>query len=445
MATPPNPVRSVAFQTAILLSAIAVARFARADWVVEPVDLSGAAGWSLNLDVDSAGDPHAAYFTSNGGWKYKIRGASGWTDRFTIPSGDAFALDGNDDPYFITSPSPNFYPQFQILLDNNLLLGQQLFGGSISENVFLDFDAQDRPQVGYVDPAARQLKHAAWNGSQWLTRIVATGNEFQFGSSDFTATLDGQGAMHFAWRNASNVLRYAKPTSTSWTLSSPVSTADARPYDLDVDDAGNVHLAYDVFTGSTATGGLHYGKFNGSSWSVGRVSGLDGSGAARTQVVADETGAAHLFTYDSVFRGPDVLKHVFREDGVWTSETLDSRDSNFSGPETIEAMWANGNFHVLFATGNKEIYYAYQPAALDPADFNRNGRMEGEDLAMWSTHFGSTGGADADADGDSDGSDFLIWQRSLSGGPQPTSPVPEPASALLITAATLLLAKRRRA
>jgi hypothetical protein len=47
------------------------------------------------------------------------------------------------------------------------------------------------------------------------------------------------------------------------------------------------------------------------------------------------------------------------------------------------------------------------------ADFNDSGAVDGADLDVWETAFGSTAGGDADGDGDSDGADFLAWQSGF--------------------------------
>src|SRR5690606_3859001 len=54
----------------------------------------------------------------------------------------------------------------------------------------------------------------------------------------------------------------------------------------------------------------------------------------------------------------------------------------------------------------------------DPADFNIDGNVDGADLGVWETNFGTTRNAlrshgDADGDGNVDGHDFLAWQRSF--------------------------------
>jgi hypothetical protein len=81
-----------------------------------------------------------------------------------------------------------------------------------------------------------------------------------------------------------------------------------------------------------------------------------------------------------------------------------------------------------------------------PGDFNDSGVVDGADLALWRTNFGSATATfsqgDADDDDDVDGNDYLVWQRNV--GPAPTmsavSAVPEPAASLLslLTATTLL-------
>jgi hypothetical protein len=257
---------------------------------------------------------------------------------------------------------------------------------------YLDFDSQNRPHVGYVDTTNQQLKHAYWNGNSWTTRVVATSPDFRFTFSSLIATLDDNDQMHFTWDSFDQgVLKYAKPTGSTWQVTTPFGAIDAFPYDIDVDAAGNAHLAYNVFTGSTLTGGLFYSSQNGSTWQGGRVSGLDGSGGGRSKVVVDAMGEPHLFTYDSTFSGPETLKHVYRSNNAWISETIDSYTGGLSGPDEIEATIDDAGMHVVYSTGHETVHYAFLSTQGSPGDF--------------------------DGDGDVDGRDFLKWQRSDSPDP----------------------------
>jgi peptidyl-prolyl cis-trans isomerase A (cyclophilin A) len=86
---------------------------------------------------------------------------------------------------------------------------------------------------------------------------------------------------------------------------------------------------------------------------------------------------------------------------------------------------------------------------LPAGDFDRNGMVNGADLALWRANQGMASGAfldkgDADMDGDVDGSDFMIWQRNVGTSVTPVSAVPEPAAAgLAILAAAAVLRRRK--
>jgi hypothetical protein len=90
------------------------------------------------------------------------------------------------------------------------------------------------------------------------------------------------------------------------------------------------------------------------------------------------------------------------------------------------------------------------PAWLAPtflaADFNRDGNVDGADLATWSGSFGAASGAppdagDANGDGATDGSDFLIWQQQVNVSANQLASImsmPEPSTFNLIVGAFML-------
>ncbi|WP_145435526.1 hypothetical protein [Lacipirellula limnantheis] len=88
------------------------------------------------------------------------------------------------------------------------------------------------------------------------------------------------------------------------------------------------------------------------------------------------------------------------------------------------------------------------------SDFDGDGDVDGDDLALWRTGFGTAGAAtagdgDADADGNVDGRDFLIWQRQFGFDltPGTITAVPEPGRGgpLILGLAIAGSALRRRA
>jgi hypothetical protein len=85
---------------------------------------------------------------------------------------------------------------------------------------------------------------------------------------------------------------------------------------------------------------------------------------------------------------------------------------------------------------NVHIEFTPDPSLpLFEADFNHDGAVDSQDLAVWSENYGVGVGADADGDGDSDGRDFLIWQRQVGSAASVVGAavaVPEPTGLALI-------------
>jgi hypothetical protein len=103
-----------------------------------------------------------------------------------------------------------------------------------------------------------------------------------------------------------------------------------------------------------------------------------------------------------------------------------------------------------------EIESIYTSAPAVAGDYNRDGVIDGADLAEWSLAAGNSGTsgswaarftADGNGDGRVDGADFLAWQQALGEAQPPLIAAPEPASvglALPPLACAAYGARRRR-
>lgn len=105
---------------------------------------------------------------------------------------------------------------------------------------------------------------------------------------------------------------------------------------------------------------------------------------------------------------------------------------------------SGGDYGSIFVADNMTVTAT---AALAAADFNEDFAVDGADLALWTTNFGTLTLAtrmqgDANADGAVDGADLLTWQRQLA--IHSMAAVPEP-SALAIFALGAGWRLRRRA
>ena len=79
------------------------------------------------------------------------------------------------------------------------------------------------------------------------------------------------------------------------------------------------------------------------------------------------------------------------------------------------------------------------------ADFDIDDDVDGQDLLIWESSYGSGAGGDTDSDADSDGADFLTWQHEHTGVSSLAASVsiPEPTTALLLLLGLAGLAARR--
>ncbi|MDZ4659440.1 MAG: hypothetical protein SH868_17860 [Bythopirellula sp.] len=102
---------------------------------------------------------------------------------------------------------------------------------------------------------------------------------------------------------------------------------------------------------------------------------------------------------------------------------------NLLGQAPVTASDANMRGYVgQFRT---DLLAAFADALVLSADFNQDTFVNGQDLLIWQTKYGSAGNnsmGDADGDGFVTGRDFLIWQREFTGAPLSAVVVPEPMS-----------------
>jgi hypothetical protein len=133
----------------------------------------------------------------------------------------------------------------------------------------------------------------------------------------------------------------------------------------------------------------------------------------------------------------------------WAPNTM----SRILGTSTVQEAAMDPNltqgtrkqFTALDAGGLVDIGWSIAIPSFNSADFNRDGTVNGPDLAVWRSAFRINANASADADGDSDGNDFLIWQRRLGQHAVAVAGfVPEPSAAALATLAIGGQALRRR-
>ncbi len=339
-------------------------------FVLGTLDGSGIdAGSYASLAPERSGDLHAAY---TGGFgtqelRYLKRVSGNWGSvEFPDPGVGAshavVAVDGDSRPKILyrgPSGELKLAGKSGTWSSETLESGDLIPGGAAVDPVGV--------QASYYDAAAKDLKHARWNGLSWSTNTVDTAGDVGRYSS---LAIDSSGTPHIAYYDATNAdLKYARWTGAAWS----VETVDGTGVDvgsapaLALDGSGWARIAYadttnmDVKFASKSSGGWTLQTVDGPG-SMGNVGGLalDGSGKA-------------AISYSDL--GSQDLKAALWTGGSWSTMTVDSRGGKgeYSGP-VIEPF---GSMTVVYKdSSNDDLKSASWSAGL-PTPIGGRGPLSG--------------------------------------------------------------------
>ena len=210
------------------------------------------------------------------------------------------------------------------------------------------------------------------------------------------------------------------PQTDNILLDATLATGGALPADVAV-----MNIAGDIVFGST---GLLEIQLNGVL--TGEYDALNITGAATLDGTLDV----------------ELLDNLTPAAGsTFTILTASSVSGTFT--ESLPSLTGNLAWFVNYNATSVELVATYG------ADFDEDGDVDANDLALWEAGFGSSIAihvdGDANADGVSDGLDFLVWQQqlgSMAAGLSASQRVPEPGTATLvmILAASFAALRRRR-
>jgi len=220
----------------------------------------------------------------------------------------------------------------------------------------------------------RDISYKRWNAtnSTWtMTEVVST--ESTNDSHSSTIAMDRTGDAHVAWHDVPNYggsgmdvdIFYKRwnATGSTWTTTEVVSTESTNDSDFStiaVDDAGNVHVAWEDWTnygGSGMDRDIFYKRWNvtDSTWTTTEVVSIESTdNSAGSTIAVDDAGNAHVAWEDwTNYGGLGVNVVIFYKrwnatSNTWTTTEVVSTESTGSSYQPSIAVDNTGNVHVAW-------------------------------------------------------------------------------------------------
>jgi hypothetical protein len=290
-------------------------------WQVFVVESSGEAGSGVSLAVDSAGNPHIAYFrsasvTALGDLKYAkgtcTPNGQSWTCSFaktTIETGihDTFsagntsiALDGTGVPHI--AYFDNTHDQLKWARKLSGVWDTANVTATAGGIVSMVTDENNFPQMVFGDSASNQIKYV-----RIFCAFIFCGWTFEDVDTGLTPTMKraADGRVHVAYAR-SGMTRYALRTCSgstcSWTLQAVGPSGNAFFPGLALNSAGSPFITFVRSPFSE----LMYANRTFFGWNT-QVADVDVSDTGNTSIVIDSTDHRHI-SYPG--RSDQSLRHV---------------------------------------------------------------------------------------------------------------------------------------
>jgi hypothetical protein len=369
---------SVAIIALALLAWRAVAR-PTGNWQMEMVD-SGQVGWNTSLELDAAGRPHISYFDyGNSHLKYTHWDGVAWRME-TVDSGDQVGRDTSLALDAAGRPHISYYDMF-----NSHLKYARWDGvawqtetvdddGMVGEYTSLALDSAGRPHISYFDYSNGSLKYTRWDGDAWLTETVA---EDVWDPSSLA--VDANDRPHISYNQNGNLI-YIYWDGDDWQLETVVSDGSAGWItSTALDAAGQPRIAFLDW----ANNDLKYTYRDGDEWQMETVVHQNAETLVDAISLAlDANGEPYIAYSEQSLSAHPILKYAHRDEGPWTTETV---DDGALGDSTVDtgffpslAIDDAGRPHIsynrrtdvshedlMYAVGAAEAYTIYLPVAID--------------------------------------------------------------------------------
>jgi hypothetical protein len=217
-----------------------------------------------------------------------------------------------------------------------------------------------------------------------------------------------------------------------------------------------------LIDGGFTQSGITFQPQHGEQWIDLAAHSSNSKTSGVTQSIATTVGQRYAINFfvgsatDNFFFYPATVD-LSISGGPRTSHTNPTAPNNMLNWRlfTVNFTATNSNTNITFFNGGDSNNFlsaldnvSVEPVDFFDADFNEDGKVDADDLTVWTAGFGVVGTAvhttgDADQDQNVDGGDFLVWQRELGLGVLAAA-VPEPVSSSLVMFVVAAFAVLRR-
>jgi hypothetical protein len=213
-------------------------------------------------------------------------------------------------------------------------------------------DSQARPQISYWNVSGGDLKHAAFDGTNWIISVVdSVGSVGAFNS----IAIDKMDQAHISYFDSTNSdLKYAHWNGATWDTTTVDSTGDMGRFgSIAVDAQNHPHIAYLDFDNRD----LKYATYDGMTWKIETIDLA--SSANATSIAIDSTGKPHILYYDAGVTND--MKYASWDGAQWVIETVLAQGDVGYAPDL--SFDVNDTPHVVFGDlGMKSVVYGVKGA-----------------------------------------------------------------------------------
>jgi hypothetical protein len=244
-------------------------------------------------------------------------------------------IDSNDYPHVIYSAIINDGLKHAFFNGKNWVTQVICLGGITgSDGAYcsIQLDSNGNPQVSYAEFDSTfhsRLKYAWWNGACWNSQTIDN-----IGGLFNSIALDSRGYPHISYYG--NGLSYAYWNGSKWTVQIIDSRSSKYP-SLQIDTSGNPHMSYY----NTTSNSLEYATWTETGWKIETLE----YGATFSSLVLDSGDNPHLcYTCD------EGLKYAVWNGTAWNTQIVDTTGDPIAsvGASCSLALDSKGNPHISY-------------------------------------------------------------------------------------------------